>query len=1068
LRRHFFHSSVQSAFLPAVCVTLFFAALGCGTSMSMTAPSKAATVSVTAAPTSILAGGNSTLTVAAANATGVTLTGSDGSAYTMAVNGGTESISPKATTTYTATATGAGTPATSTTTVTVGAAITPTATISASPATISAGGQSVLTVTAANATAVAVAGSDGTSYSLAPGGGTQSVSPTATTTYTVTASGAGATTATASTTVTVVPVMLVPTVSITASATSIAAEASTTLTVAATNATTVVITGSDHTSYKLPGIGGTQMVNPSNTTTYTATAAGSGNPVSNSITITVTPNPAPTVTINANPGAVDASSSSLLTVAATNATSVTVTGGGTTYTLPTTGGTQAVSPTTTTTYTATATGPGGNVAAITIVTVNPNPAPTVTMAANPTAIVAGDSSTLTINANTGTVVLTGSDGTKMTLPANNTTEKVTPAETTTYTATATNSGGTTSATATVTVTASPTATIVLGADPATISNGHASTLTVTASNAVTLTLKGSDNSSYTVPVSGGTQTVTPSTTTTYTLTAIGASGQQATQVTTVTVVPSGTVDDVDHVVFMLQENHSFDNYFGMLNPYRVANNDTTGADGVTYTVDGIDDKLATLSNQNDAGTVFHPFKLTSTCVDDESSAWLESYGDVSRYDFLSTRAINMDGFVHTAEGFASSCQASGTCSGTFSDNTGQRAMGYYDQGFLNYYYFMASQFALSDRWFSPVSSKSIDNRIATFTGGSTQGLTADPGSNDGLPQLAIPTIFGEMSKAGASWKIYYTVTQGECTDEDDCPTTGNSRYPGTNFSALQESYTYLHDPSPAEQQNGCTAPTISSNNPVTGDSTGSFCVDPTHIAPLAQFYIDANSGTLPDFSFIEAGYGNNDEHPGSGQSVLNGQAEVAKILQGFMSSQSWKDSVFFLSYDEAGGPFDHVPPVPGHSNDFTDASLGSIPDISSISVSPDTYSPCLPSTPGMPTLHCDLTPGEPGANAGDAPALQGFGAQIGFRVPNMVISPFTRQHFVSHIPMDHTAVIRFVENRFIGQNAHLTLRDQAEPNLLNFFNFQAPPLQTPPTAPTPFSDPSGATCTPASFAPSAP
>ena len=90
----------------------------------------------------------------------------------------------------------------------------------------------------------------------------------------------------------------------------------------------------------------------------------------------------------------------------------------------------------------------------------------------------------------------------------------------------------------------------------------------------------------------------------------------------------------------------------------------------------------------------------------------------------------MDGFVHNAEGYANSCAASGNCSGNFTDLTGQRAMGYYDQGFLNYYYYMASQFALSNRWFSPVSSKSITNRIATFTGGTTQGLVLDPGNED--------------------------------------------------------------------------------------------------------------------------------------------------------------------------------------------------------------------------------------------------------------------------------------------------------------------------------------------------
>jgi phospholipase C len=106
-----------------------------------------------------------------------------------------------------------------------------------------------------------------------------------------------------------------------------------------------------------------------------------------------------------------------------------------------------------------------------------------------------------------------------------------------------------------------------------------------------------------------------------------------------------------------------------------------------------------------------------------------------------------------------------------------------------------------------------------------------------------------------------------------------------------------------------------------GDSQNSFCIDPTHIAPLSQYYTDVANGTLPSYAFIEAGYGFNDEHPGNGNSILAGQVEMSKILNAFMNSPSWKDSIFFLSYDEGGGPFDHVPPVPGHTNDNTDASL---------------------------------------------------------------------------------------------------------------------------------------------------
>jgi phospholipase C len=421
----------------------------------------------------------------------------------------------------------------------------------------------------------------------------------------------------------------------------------------------------------------------------------------------------------------------------------------------------------------------------------------------------------------------------------------------------------------------------------------------------------------------------------------------------------------------------------------------------------------------------------------------------------------MDGFVHTAEGYAKSCTANAAiCSGTFTDTAGQRAMGYYDENFLNYYYYMASQFALSDRWFSPIASKSVDNRIATFSGGTTQGLVKDPGE-DHLPQLFLPSIFEELQNANVSWKIYYTSTQGLCLVGKDGCTNGGSNYPATDFSNFAYSARYLYaNPTGA----ACTAPTQASS--VVGDSSNSFCIDPTHITPLSTYFTDLTNNTLPSFAFIEAGYGNNDEHPGSGQSILTGQAQVANVINSLMTSPSWSSSVFFFSYDEGGGPYDHVPPVPGHSNDFTDTTLGSIPDIAQIAVNPDQYNPCV-APGGTPTTHCDLGATDPGANAGDAAAAQGFAAQLGFRLPNFIVSPFTRKHYVSHTPMDHTAVIKFVEDRFIANGTHLTARDAAQPNLLEFFDFSKSPWLTPPSPPTPVSSGSFAInpCTPASFAP---
>ena len=53
----------------------------------------------------------------------------------------------------------------------------------------------------------------------------------------------------------------------------------------------------------------------------------------------------------------------------------------------------------------------------------------------------------------------------------------------------------------------------------------------------------------------------------------------------------------------------------------------------------------------------------------------------------------------------------------------------------------------------------------------------------------------------------------------------------------------------------------------------------------------------------------------------------------------------------------------------------------------------------------------------------------------MVISPFTRRHYVSNIPMDHTAILKFVETRFIGGSEHLNPHVAAQPSLLDFFDF---------------------------------
>jgi phospholipase C len=734
---------------------------------------------------------------------------------------------------------------------------------------------------------------------------------------------------------------------------------------------------------------------------------------------------APTVQLTAAPAIIQKGQSVTLTVAASNARAVVVSNNmdGNKFSLPSSGGTQTVHPTQTTIYTATATGSDGKTTATATSTITVADTPAVQISASPASVEKGQSTTLTVTATgaSGVVITNNVDATRFALSGTGGTQTVSPTQATVYTATATGLNGTSTATATVTVPVADPPTVQISANPAAVTNGHSSTLTVTATNASAVVISNNvDATTFTLAATGGTQAVTPTQTTIYTATATGLSG--VTKVTaTATVTFSQTPLDItaiNHIIFELQENRTFDTYLGMLNPYRAANGFTTCANGPEHCIDGIDDKLNRFSNQDDEGNSFGLFKLTSTCVDDMTSSWLESYGDVNRFDFSVNRAILMDGFVHTAENFAhDNTHPDGS---PYDDLHGKRAMGYYDSDLLNYYYYMASQFALSDRWFSPISSKTVPNRIATLSGGTTEGYAYDPGVDDKLPQLQAKTIFQALDEKGVSWKIYYTTK-----DPDGLPQSA--------FTLFGYANRYLR------------------RNP-----DGTIFIDPTHVVPTSQFLADATAGTLPSFAFIEAGFGENDEHPSFAQSILHGQQQVASLINGLMNSPSWKDSVFFFSYDEGGGPFDHVPPVPGHTNDFTDKNLGITTDIKSIAVNPDDFNPCpaVGKPPLSPGSHCDLnsvangdSQDDPGIKPNDAAKREGFAAQLGFRVPNFIVSPFVKKGFVGHTPMDHTAIMKFIETRF--GLAPLTRRDATQPDLLEFFDFVNVPWATPPTPPAP-------------------
>jgi phospholipase C len=428
--------------------------------------------------------------------------------------------------------------------------------------------------------------------------------------------------------------------------------------------------------------------------------------------------------------------------------------------------------------------------------------------------------------------------------------------------------------------------------------------------------------------------------------------------------PPQDITAINHIIILLQENRSFDHYFGRLASYWQSHNFPQATNGTTF--DGLP---ANASNIDPNGDAIGPFNFQSACTENPSPSWNESHADRNQFHPEDSNNALMDGFVHTAAKDASGVG--------FYDVLGHRAMGYFDDNQLNFYYYMASSFATSDRWFAPALTRTQPNRMYMF-GATSQGH-ANALNTTNSPPLTAETIFESMEDNGVSWKIYVH------PDSTGCITT-----------QCLYSHSYL---------NQFTYGKVVLNNL------------PNRYASTAQLLTDMQNGTLPQVSFIEpAGYLGLDEHSPtvdglSQESVQAGAAYVESLVNTLMTSPSWKDSVFILSFDEPGGFYDHVPPQPA--------------------VPPDSIQ--------YPTdiLSTDICANNP------TPVCGFF--VTGFRVPLIVISPFTKPNYVSHTVMDHTAMLKFIETRF--HLPSLTARDAAQPDMSEFFDFVNVPWATPPTPP---------------------
>ena len=646
----------------------------------------------------------------------------------------------------------------------------------------------------------------------------------------------------------------------------------------------------------------------------------------------------------------------------------------------------------------------------------------ITSAVTATFNIAVSSSTLT----TSTFTLTPQGGSAITgtVSYSNLTATLTPSSpltySTTYTATITTGVQSTAGTALASnyiwsfTTAAAPAPTVTSVTPASGSTGVAISSTVTAtfseamdastftSSTFTLTPAGGSAVTANITYSGNVATLTPSaplanktiytaTITTGVQSSLG-SALEANYTWSFTTVTAALSTSINHIIFIGQENRSFDHYFGALRQYWAQNgypdqsfdglpqfNPTTGAAplaGPAPTNPGCNASQPPPADcAFDTSNPITSFHLVTQCIENPSPAWNEGHVDWDYYDLTGQSAATLNGFVYSAAHDARNNTP------PYYDTNGLRAMGYYDGTDLNYYYWMASNFGTSDRFFNPVLTRTNSNRdylVAGTSGGYVYPEGTDANDSSQLNQT---TIFQELQNAGISWKIYVDPTNSGCSG------------PPYQASCLIQ-LSYIND--------FTFASTIVSKYP-------------NNIAPVSQYFTDLQNGTLPQVAQFEpATDAGLDEHPSvddsSPSDIQLGAQYVESLVNGLMQSPYWKSSAFILTYDENGGLYDHVSPQP--------------------EVSPDGIKPV------------DLLPGDI-CTTSTGPTCDFV--YTGYRVPLIVISPYAKKNYVDHTVADTTAILKLIETRF--NLPALTKRDAAQPDMTEFFDFAAPPWMTPPTPP---------------------
>jgi phospholipase C len=276
--------------------------------------------------------------------------------------------------------------------------------------------------------------------------------------------------------------------------------------------------------------------------------------------------------------------------------------------------------------------------------------------------------------------------------------------------------------------------------------------------------------------------------------------------------------------------------------------------------------------------------------------------------------------------------------------SGPTAMWFWDQRDLPFTYSLAQHFPIGERYFCSTLCQTYPNRRFFFSG-TASGLIAT-----NLQQtLEIPaangTIWDRLDAHRIDYAVYY----------QNLPSWG--LIPGT-----------VSKPGRGARQH-----------------------------KFDRFYSDVAAGKLPAFTFLDPHYGTTSEE--DPQDIQVGEQFIAKVVRALMHAPTWKHTALFITYDEHGGYYDHVPPLPA--------------------IKPDNIRPIL-------------SPGD----------QRGGYDRYGFRVPMIVVSPYARARYVSSRVQDHTSMTAFIERKW--NLPAMTFRDANADPMTDYFDFRRPTFEKPP------------------------